>query len=76
MFIAVNALRLSLDLAPHVSRSLQGLTEDRATEVLPGLRDLLLEGDEQFSSLTQALQPFLNARSRSGDDVAVRPWER
>jgi len=73
-FIAVDTLRLSLDLVPHVSCALQGLTEDHATEVLPALRDLLLEGHEQFSSITQALEPFLFARSRSGDTVAVRPW--
>ena len=78
IFIAVNTLRLSLDLVPHVSRALQGLTEDRATEVLPALRDLLMEGHEQFPStnITQALQPFLIARSRSGDTIAVRPWKR
>ena len=74
-FVAVDTLRLSLDVAPHVSSALQGLTEDRATEVLPALRSLLLEGHEQFSSITQALKPFLFARSRSGHTVVVRPWK-
>jgi hypothetical protein len=75
-FITVDTLRLSLDLAPHVSRALQGLTKSRATEMLPALRDLFLEGNEQLSSITQTLKPFLFARSRYGDAVAVHPWKR
>jgi hypothetical protein len=76
-FPALNTLRLAKEVGLHVSRALQRLGADSATEVLPALRDLSLEGHEQFLSIQEAIMPFLSARhQRSGHTVVVHRWQR
>jgi len=77
IFPALNTLRLAKEVGSLVSRALQGLGADSATEVLPALRDLSLEGHEQFLSTQDAIMPFLSARhQRSDHAVVVHRWQR
>ncbi|KAI0287461.1 hypothetical protein BC826DRAFT_47585 [Russula brevipes] len=50
---------------------LQELTGTKATEVLPELRDLFLEGIQSSPSVQEVIQPFIAARQLSGHPVAV-----
>ena len=77
-FPALNTLRLAKGVGSLVSRALQGLSTDSATEVLPALRYLsLATSDEQFLSIQEAIMPFLSARHQHPDrTVVVRRWER
>jgi len=61
-FIGVQSLRVRKELVPLVAPALQGLTGDRATEVLPVLRNLYLEELKPSGSLWEAIQPFITAR--------------
>jgi len=70
-FIAVQSLRVTRELVPLVAPALQDLTGDRATEVLPALSDLRLEGLEPSGSLWEAIQPFITARQLSDHPVVI-----
>ncbi|KAH9966442.1 hypothetical protein BC827DRAFT_1373773 [Russula dissimulans] len=72
-FIAVQSLRVTKDLVPLVAPALQDLIGDRAAEVLPPLRNLLVEGEglEPSGSLWEAMQPFVTARQLSDHPVAI-----
>ncbi|KAI0292177.1 hypothetical protein BC826DRAFT_1186632 [Russula brevipes] len=54
---------------------LQDLIGSRIAEVLPNLRDLLLEGSAKSTSIQEAIQPFVDARRLSGQPVAVHYLE-
>jgi hypothetical protein len=76
-FPALNTLRLDKEVGSPVTRALQGLGADSATEVLPALRDLSLGGHEQFLSIQKTIMPFLVARCQHSDHAAVvRRWQR
>jgi len=70
-FIAVQSLRVVKNLVPLVAPALQGLTGDRATEVLPALRNLKLEGLEPSRRLWEAIEAFIKARQLSDHPVAI-----
>ena len=70
-FIAVQSLYVSKDVGPFVAVALQGLTGDRATGVLPVLRELFLEGFEPSGSLWESIQSFMAARQLLNRPVTV-----
>jgi hypothetical protein len=70
-FTATRSLYVHKDLVPLVATALQELIGDRATEVLPNLRDLFLGGPATSGSIQQVMQPFVDARRLSGQPVAV-----
>jgi hypothetical protein len=72
LFIAVKDLCLSRKVALHVMQALQALSVERATEVLPALHNLFIEGLE--SSGQEAVEQFVATRQHAGHPVAVRPW--
>ena len=74
-FPGLKTLRLAKKVGSLVSQALQGPDADNATEVLPALRDLSLEGHEQFLSIQKAIMAFISARHRRSD-VVVRRWQR
>jgi len=74
-FIAVQSLWVTMELVPLVAPALQDLTGDRATEVLPALSDLHLEGLEPSGLLWEAIQPFITARQLSDRPVAIKCGE-
>jgi hypothetical protein len=67
-FPAVQRLHVALRFVEPV---LQELTGTKATEVLPELRDLFLEGLQSSPSVQEVIQPFIAARQLSGHPVAV-----
>jgi len=74
-FIAVQSLWVTQELVPLVAPALQGLTGDGATEVLPALSDLRLEGLKPSGSLWEGIQPFITARQLSDHPVAIEIGE-
>ncbi|KAI9507538.1 hypothetical protein F5148DRAFT_103993 [Russula earlei] len=76
-FIAVKDLYLSDGVTRHVCRALQELARERATEMLPALRNLFLECLSQaWEPLVNAIGPFVSARRHSGHPVAIHNWKR
>ena len=75
LFIAAQSLRVSERLVYPVSRALQDLTGQVATEVLPMLHTLFLEGFEPSGPVHEAMKPFVTARQLSHQPVIVQRWE-
>jgi hypothetical protein len=74
-FTAIEGLYVSESLVPLIAPALQGLIGQRATEVLPNLRDLFLGGLVTPGSVQEAVQPFVDARQLSGRPIAIHRWE-
>ncbi|KAI0284175.1 hypothetical protein BC826DRAFT_973438 [Russula brevipes] len=74
-FATIQGLYVSESLAPLIAPALQELIGERATEVLPNLRDLFLGGPVTPGSVQEAIQPFVDARRLSGQPVAIHRWE-
>ena len=73
-FTAVRTLRLSGSvIMPDVSRTLGELAEERATEVLPVLRTLVLSWSRKgVSKAARLVEPFIVARKHSEHPVALK----
>jgi len=76
-FTSLKDLYLYQRIARRVCSALQELSGERATEVLPALRNLFVRG---FSSLElepvqEAMMPFVAARQLSGHPVVVDHWK-
>ncbi|KAI0285554.1 hypothetical protein BC826DRAFT_1109272 [Russula brevipes] len=65
-FTSVQGLYVYENLVLFIARALQELIGERATEVLPNLRDLFLGGSVIPGSAQEAIQPFVDARRLSG----------
>jgi hypothetical protein len=74
-FIAIRSLHVSLSRVVLIAPALRELVGERATEVLPNLRDLFLEGSAIPKTVMEAIQPFVTARRLSGQPVAVHHWD-
>jgi hypothetical protein len=74
-FTAIQSLRVSKSIVSHVATALQELIEERATEVLPNLRDLFLGGSAIPEAVREVMQQFVTARQLSGQPVAVHHGE-
>jgi hypothetical protein len=75
-FTAVKNLYLSKKFAPCIARALQGLTGGRATEVLPALQNVLLEGFQPSEPVQEGLAQFISARQLTNHAVAISVWNR
>jgi len=75
-FIAVKALYLSAGLAVRVARAMQELDWARATEVLPALQSVFIEGSQLQRALNEGMSRFLTTRRLSGHPLAIYHWER
>jgi len=74
-FIALKRLYLSPGIAGHVCDALQELSGERATEVLPALRNIFVDGFWSFDHMVQeALRPYVTARQLSGHPVTIKHW--
>jgi hypothetical protein len=71
LFTATRSLYVPESLGPLIAPALQELIGERATEVLPNLRDLFLEGSAKSGTIQEVIQPFVDARRLSGRPVAV-----
>jgi hypothetical protein len=74
-FTTVKGLYLSRGLVPSIAATLQGLVGESATEVLPALQQLFVEGIYLSESDQKAFEPFSAARQLSGHAIAISPWD-
>ena len=74
LFPAVQDLYIHGQLRPLVTRALQELTEERATEVLPTLRSLFFTGPSPPESTREDIETFIAARQHSDHRVVVH-WD-
>jgi len=70
-FSAIQGLYVSSSLVPLIAPALQEFIGERATEVLPNLRDLFLGEPVIPGSVQEAIQPFVDARRHSGRPIAI-----
>lgn len=75
-FAAVQRLHVSEELQLLVAPAFHGLTGGRATEMLPALRTLFLGGFRPHSSVSDAIEPFIDSRRLSDRPVAVLRWHQ
>jgi hypothetical protein len=75
LFTATRSLYVPERLGPLIAPALQELIGERATEVLPNLSDLFLEGSAKSGTIQEVIQPFVDARRLSGRPVAVHYLE-
>jgi hypothetical protein len=76
LFVAAQTLYVSERLVSPVATALQDLTVQMATEVLPVLRTLFLQGLEPSGPVHEAIMSFVNARQLSQQPVDTQRWER
>jgi len=76
LFVAARSLHVSEGLVSPVAGALQDLTEQMATEVLPVLQTLSLEGLEPSGPVHEAIKSFATARQLSHQPVVIQRWER
>ena len=70
-FPSLQDLHIYGELRPLVTRALQELTGESATEVLPSLRRLVFEGPPPSGSIQKDIQGFITARQNSNHPVDV-----
>ena len=75
-FIATQTLRVSCELFFCVVYALRDLTDEEATEILPELRTLFLEGFARSKPVPPVLDHFVAVRQRSGrPSLDCQSWE-
>ena len=75
-FTAVKNLYLSKKIAPLIAPALQNLTEERTTEVLPTLKNVLLEGFHPSEPIEEGIAQFVSTRRLTSHPIAVSHWDR
>jgi hypothetical protein len=77
-FIAVEDLYLSEGLGPRITPALQELDGEGATEMLPALQNIFLEGPRPYASgpVQEDVEKFVAARQAFSHPIAVCPWDR
>jgi hypothetical protein len=70
-FTSMKDLFLCSQSIPHVAPALEQLVGERATEVLPVLQNLFLEGQQPSGSVKNAIMKFIAARQLSDRPVSV-----
>jgi hypothetical protein len=73
-FTSVKNLYLSKEFASLIAPALQELAGERATEVLPTLRNLFLAELRPSGPVQQAIGQFVSARQLFGHPIAVSQW--
>jgi len=74
-FTDVKGLYISRNLVPCIAATLQGLSGERVTEVLPALQGLFVEGIHPSGSDQRAFEPFITARQLSGLTIVISGWD-
>jgi len=74
-FTALKNLYLTHEIAQRVCGALQELSGERATDVLPALRNLFVRGFSSLEPVQEALMPFVTARQLSGHPVVIDHWK-
>ena len=73
-FIIVKNLYLAKEFAPGITAALQGLVGDRITDVLPNLKNILIEGLEPSGPFQENIGQFLAARQLLGHPITISVW--
>jgi len=74
-FTSLKNLYLTDGIARRVFGAFQGLSGERATEVLPALRNLFVTAaSREFEPIQITIEPFIAARQLSGHPVAINHW--
>jgi hypothetical protein len=76
LFVAAQNLYVSESLVSPVARALQDLTGQMATEVLPVMRTLFLEGLGPSGPVHEAMKSFATARQLAHQPVVIQRWDR
>ena len=76
LFISAQSLHVSERLVSPVARALQDLTAQTATEVLPVLRTLFVEGLQPSGPVHEAIKSFDSSRQLCQQPVLIQRWER
>jgi hypothetical protein len=74
-FATVKDLYLSKEFAQRIASALQELAGESATEVLPALQNLSVEG-LQSSGSEEAIEKFVAVRQLANRRVVIHNWER
>jgi hypothetical protein len=75
-FTAVTNIYLSRGFAPGIAAALQELDGDRITEVLPSLKNILVEGLEPSGLYQENIKQFIAARQLSDQPIAISVWNK
>jgi hypothetical protein len=73
-FRAVKNLYLTKRFAPRIVPGLKELVGSRATEVLPNLQNIFLQGLEPSGPVQEGIRQFVATRQVTGDSIAVSLW--
>jgi len=73
-FTALKNLYITNGVAQHLCGALRELSGERATEVLPALRNLFVQGSS-LEPVQEAMKAFVSARRLSGQSVVVDHWK-
>jgi len=76
LLVAAQSLYVSKGMVSPVAGALQDLTGQMATEALPVLQTLSLEGLEPSGPVHEAIKSFATARQLSHQPVVIQRWER
>jgi hypothetical protein len=71
----VKTLYLSEEFARLIGPVLQELVGSRATEVLPNLQNIFLEGLEPSGAVQEGILQFVAMRQVTGVPIAAFPWD-
>ena len=74
-FAVVKDLFICKNFTPRIAPILQELVGERATEVLPALQTLFLEGPLPSGPVQEAIEHFIAARQLSARPVSLSRWE-
>ena len=75
-FIGVKNLYISKQFAPLIAPALQDLTGARTIEVLPALKNILLEGFQPSEPVQEGIAQFITARQLTNHHVVISVWDR
>ena len=78
LFVSVKSLYVDVGLGPFIAPALEELTEERVTEVLPSLENLVIEdlGSDDSEFVEETIRSFISMRQLSGRPVVLRRWDR
>jgi len=74
-FTGLRDLHLGKELVLHYILALRELAGERATELLPALQNLFIQGLDRLGPIQEALGQFVAARQLSGLPVVVHSWD-
>ena len=75
IFNTVENLYVTRDFVPRIAPALQELVGERVTEVLPALKNLVLEDTLPSGPVPEAIGAFVAARQLADYPIDVRPWD-